>query len=254
LSLGGSWFAYNESASKAIKYAHKKWVIIVIAAWNGDTALTNNGINTGTNKISPVCNETKNYEIIWVSSLSTFSDTTKNGLLSSWSNYGKCADFSAYWDNIVTTNPSWWYQIVNGTSFAAPIISGIIWLWYNTYGKVSPEWVHKALSLSINKWDGIDAQKYIKALWKIHAQEIKEKEKIIQKNISSQPKKIQKITPNNKYIKIFRAKLIPRLEEMSVKKLKNILSRIDTVLPKITDTILRKKIEALWIIIHEMIN
>jgi subtilisin family serine protease len=24
LSLGGSWFAYNESASKAIKYAHKK--------------------------------------------------------------------------------------------------------------------------------------------------------------------------------------------------------------------------------------
>lgn len=147
---------YNESYDYALKKAHKKWIIIVASAWNGDELKTK-GINTTTTKISPVCNESNKKDIIWVGSLTqTWSQST-------WSNYWDCVDFFMYWENIYTTtiNLEWEpYARAEWTSFSAPIVSGIIWLWYNMFWQLSPDIVYDNLKKSLNK-NIINAAKYL---------------------------------------------------------------------------------------------
>ena len=68
-----------------------------------------------------------------------YSDKSENGSLTDWSNFGECTDISAYGESIVTLNTSGGYSVIDGTSFAAPIIAGVVGLGYNAHGKVSNE-------------------------------------------------------------------------------------------------------------------
>ena len=158
LSLEWSQFGYNNNYDAIFKKANKKWIIIVVAAWNWDVlSAYNEWINTTINKKSPVCNEENEKVIIWVWSL------TKKWAQSKWSNYGSCVDFYMYWEEIYTTaiNLDWEpYLRGNWTSFSAPIVAWIIWLWYNKFWKVGPNIVYDNLKKSLN-WNVIDASKYL---------------------------------------------------------------------------------------------
>lgn len=167
LSLWWDLIENNENLSNIIRYAVDNWVIIVSSAWNGfDLIWSSKWVDTDVHKIFPVCNENNITDIIWVSALSLFSDKTKNWLKAYWSNYWKCIDFSAPWDKIVSTSTVWAYSINDWTSFSTPIITWIIWLGFNHYGKVDREIIYKSLQASADKWYGIDAKQYIKELAK----------------------------------------------------------------------------------------
>jgi len=154
-------FLYNPWYDNIIKKAYDLWIIVVIAAWNwkkvDDT--TSIWINTSTEKISPVCNEWNNKKaIIWVWAL------TVDWEIANRSNYWKCVDFYAPWENIASI---WlekeFFQIANGTSLSAPIIAGIIALGYNKYWAIDPDIVYDTLTKS-KKWNTIDAAKYLQNL------------------------------------------------------------------------------------------
>lgn len=157
LSLWWEQFTYSNYYDTTLKNAYDKWIVIVIAAWNGDALSQEAWVNTTVNKISPVCNESNKKTIIWVWAL------TKNWAQAKWSNYWSCVDFFMYWENIYSTaiNQTWEpYMWANGTSLSAPMVAWIIWLWYNKYWKLKPDVVYDNLKRS-QKWNVIDAAKYL---------------------------------------------------------------------------------------------
>jgi hypothetical protein len=159
-------YMYNPWYDKVIKKAYEKWIITVIAAWNGKQINEDQSIwiNTTTEKISPVCNESNKKMIIWVWALDVNWDIANR------SNYGNCVDFYAPWENIASI---WlekeYFQISNWTSLSAPIIAWIIALWYNKYWQISPDIVYDTLNES-KKWNTIDALSYLNNLDKNYKQ------------------------------------------------------------------------------------
>lgn len=148
---------YTTSYDSVIKKAYEKWIVVVVSAWNGDEEKHEIGINTTVTKISPVCNEKNKKTIIWVGSLS------KEWTQSKRSNYWECVDLFMYWEEIFTTavNPDGEpYAKAEWTSFSAPIISWIIWLWYNMVWQIDPDKVYDNLKKSI-KWNIVNAAKYL---------------------------------------------------------------------------------------------
>ena len=157
LSLWWTQFKYTNNFDEVFKKANEKWIIIVVAAWNGDTLSQQAWVNTTVNKISPLCNESNSKVVIWVWALA------KNWSQAKWSNYWACVDFYMYWENIYTTdiNPLWEpYNWTNWTSLSAPILAWIIGLSYNKYWKLKPEVVYDNLKKS-QVWNTIDAAKYL---------------------------------------------------------------------------------------------
>lgn len=176
LSLWLSQFYYSDKYDTVIKKAFDKWVIVVIAAWNGDIlSWKNTWINLTNNPISPVCNNTWKYKYsIWVYAVN------KDWYRTNWTNYWNCADFFAPWEWIISTsipvyNSNYWdnYNMADWTSFSAPIITWIIALWYNQYGYINPSDIYDALSESYfyyklpwwENWKMLDVSKYIDILW-----------------------------------------------------------------------------------------
>lgn len=173
LSLGQSQFIFSNKYDSVIKKAYDKWVVVVIAAWNGDIlAAKENGVNLTNNPISPVCNNGGQYNKY---SIGVYA-SDENGYRTLWTNYGDCAPFMAPWENIVSTsipvfNTTYGtnYNSSNGTSFSAPMIAGIVALWYNQYGYVKPSIVYESLLEStVQNSVGnyvVDAAKYLTILW-----------------------------------------------------------------------------------------
>lgn len=175
LSLWWSQFAYSSKSDSVIKKAYDKWIVIVIAAWNGDVlSWQQNWVNLDNNPISPICNNGWfNKYSIWVYSWDKDGRTR-------WTNYWTCAPFMAPGENIVSTSlvsytndsPVAW------TSFSAPIISWIIALGYNQYGYIVPDMVYDSLQESkvknSNWMNIIDASKYIDIL----GQKVSAKQKV----------------------------------------------------------------------------
>ncbi|MBP7773718.1 S8 family serine peptidase [Candidatus Gracilibacteria bacterium] len=172
LSLGGSQFAtYSDKYDSVIKRAYDKGIIVIIAAGNGDVYTKSQvGLDLSINPISPVCNNKGNTDYsIGVSA------SDKNGYRTFWTNYNGCIAFMAPGEGIVSTSIPFFntefgtnYNIANGTSFSAPMITGIIALGYNQYGWVSPKIVRASLNESLTKNSVgnyfVDASKYLDAL------------------------------------------------------------------------------------------
>lgn len=171
LSLGWSQFEYSDKYDSVIKRAYDKGIVVVIAAGNGDVqSLQENGVDLTINPISPVCNNKWSTEYsIGVLALDSIWYRTK------WTNYNGCVLFSAPGEGIVSSSIPKFnekygtnYNIGDGTSFSAPMVTGIIALGYNQYGYVSPKIVRESLNQSLTKnsvWNMvIDASKYLDAL------------------------------------------------------------------------------------------
>lgn len=171
LSLGWSQFKYSNKYDNVIKRAYEKGIVVVIAAGNGDILSSQqNGIDLSINPISPICNNKWSSEYsIWVASYDNQWYRT------SWTNYNDCILFYTPWVGIVSTSIPKFnerfgtnYNINDGTSFSAPMVTGIIALGYNQYGYVSPKIVRESLLESLTKnsvWNSIiDASKYLDVL------------------------------------------------------------------------------------------
>ncbi len=160
LSIEWSQFVYTNTYDSVFKKAYDKWIVVVVAAWNWDLlSLYSEWVNTSVNKKSPVCNETWNNGkiVFWVWAL------TKKWVQAKWSNYWSCVDFYMYWEEIYSTSIKLeWepYARNNWTSFSAPILAWIIWLWYNRFWKINPNIVYDNLKKSLS-WNVIDAAKYL---------------------------------------------------------------------------------------------
>lgn len=171
LSLGQSQFSYSHQYDKIMQLAYDNGIVVIIAAGNGDIlSLKSSGVNTSVNPVSPVCNNSGNNKYsIGVGSL------TIPWAHARWSNYGSCVWFFAPGENIFSTsiavfNKEYWvdYDTDSGTSFSAPMISGIVALGFNQFGRVPPDIVRESLneSLRMNKSGQytVDASRYLEIL------------------------------------------------------------------------------------------
>lgn len=169
LSLGGTQFAYSADSDFILKEATRMGVMVVIAAGNGDElSLQSAGVDTTVNKLSPLCNGAGLDAVVGVGS------SDGKGVQSKWSNYGSCVNFFAPGEEIWSTAVSLYnsggkpYKLASGTSFSAPMVTGLIALGINKYGRQAPLDVRAALNAAYvadaagNKV--LDAKKYLDAL------------------------------------------------------------------------------------------
>ncbi|MDP2789898.1 MAG: S8 family peptidase [bacterium] len=128
LSIGGSGSNYDYSTAydEAVTYAFARGVTIIAAAGNGQR-VDGVGRNLNINPGSPICNDGKYNMVIGVAAIDDLDVKT------SWSDYGSnCVDVAAPGFEILSTartshgtsgNPD--YSYGSGTSFAAPIVTGV---------------------------------------------------------------------------------------------------------------------------------
>lgn len=129
MSLGGDGsLGYTPDYDEAIKYAYDHNVLIVASAGNGDTEGNGTrGQDLDSIKASPVCNEEGANMILGVGAVDD------KGVRTEWTNYSmKYVDLSAPGTDIFSTavpiytdNGTDSYAFMDGTSFSAPIVSGV---------------------------------------------------------------------------------------------------------------------------------
>ena len=114
LSLGGEG-ACSTNEQEAINAATAAGSIVVVAAGNGGADNVGDDLDLPQNAFSPAnC-----HNVI------TVAATTSSGARASYTNFGSVVDIAAPGSNIRTTTLNG-YDSVSGTSFATPIVSGII--------------------------------------------------------------------------------------------------------------------------------
>ncbi len=163
LSLSSKDGELLKQLNETFVYARSKWVVVVIAAWNGkEVGEEHIGINTTLSPVSPVCNESFQEMIIGVGSVD------KSGQPHSRANYWRCVDVYAYGEGVVSTamvgSEFGEYMIADGTSLAAPIVAGVIGLGFNKYGSVHPHVVYDALMASDDTFGIPHADEYLTQL------------------------------------------------------------------------------------------
>lgn len=129
LSLGKKgYLGYSSLYDSSIKYAYDNNVLVVASAGNGDVdSFGQLGQNLNFIKGSPVSNDVDGINMVVGvgSTLHSSSDKTK------WSNFGDLyVDVWVAGENIVSTaapnySDGYGYDSGNGTSFSAPIVSGV---------------------------------------------------------------------------------------------------------------------------------
>ncbi len=144
LSLGFNGYL-EDALQEAIDYVYSQGIIIVVAAGNDD-------INITTTKLSPVCNDGNANKIFGVASLTSAK-------VKSWfSNFSdKYVDISAFGSNIYSTSTMDSYDTKNGTSMAAPAVSGIIALLLSLAPNLTPAQVMDYLKDSAENVDALNS-------------------------------------------------------------------------------------------------
>lgn len=118
-SVGTSNF--TASYDEIMKYAYDHNVIVVVSAGNGDIE-NGRGQNLGLTPQSPVCNDGNSNYLIGVAA------QDYEGKLAEWSNYGDCVDVAAPGEAILSLDIANinGYAVESGTSFAAPVVAGVL--------------------------------------------------------------------------------------------------------------------------------
>ena len=109
LSLSGT---NSSTYQEVLQYAYDNNVLVVVAAGN-------DGKNLDDHPVSPVCNDADLNIVIGVAAV------TRENTRSLFSNFGRrCIDISAPGSSLVAASAKG-YMLANGTSFAAPVVSGV---------------------------------------------------------------------------------------------------------------------------------
>lgn len=171
MSLVAKHTTFNPELTDAIIYAHDHGVSVVIAAGNGAwTGEEKFGVDTSNHALTPLCNEPRPQYIIGVGAASD------DGKLLPWSNYGKCMDVATYGENVLTTTTtddlSGVYAFTEGTSFASPIIAGMVALWYAQYDSPHPDAVYEALVASSRNGIHPQADRFLQILGELQTDEL----------------------------------------------------------------------------------
>lgn len=137
ISSGGS-SSYSSGYDSAIQYAYEHGVLVVAAAGNGDK---DSQIGQDLNAVpqSPVCNDVGQNMVLGVGAVNDF------GLRTTWSNYGSnCVDVFAPGEDILSTavpnlDGGQAYTSEDGTSLAAPQVSGLAAILKGLYPEMNPK-------------------------------------------------------------------------------------------------------------------
>jgi len=207
ISLG--FKEYLKELDDSIQYAFNKGVAIVVAAGN-------DGKDLDKIPLSPVCNDGGNNLVFGVG-----ASTADNQQIASFSNYGKCVDIYAQGKDVLSTvAPQLYdpynikydlYKMEDGTSFAAPIVSGLMAYILSAYPEMDIPTLYNFL-IKNNTNNTLDAFKVVVDIKKnydaeynskIHEREMQRKEAEYQKKKAEEKKLINKevqkrITPVEK--------------------------------------------------------
>lgn len=170
LSLGSTGVVgYTDDYDEIIKYAYDRNVIIVAAAGNGNIPYAD-GWDLNIHPESPVCNDNGANMVIGVGAVDDKNFRTK------WTNFGsKCVDIYApgvdilstslpslndYYNQLTSIDGGGYYSKASGTSFAAPIVTGIVSLLKATFSTITSQ---EIISLLVNNSNNgvVDAFKVI---------------------------------------------------------------------------------------------
>ncbi len=153
LSLGSSGTtSFTTEYNDVVRYAFEHGVLIVAAAGNGDVE-GGNGQNLDLIPQSPVCNDNNQNMVLGVSAIDTAANRT------GWSNYGsECIDVYAPGVDILSTSvPAYdkglQYSAEHGTSFSAPIVTGVAALIKQKYPLINPREITELIKKT--SWMGI---------------------------------------------------------------------------------------------------
>lgn len=157
LSLWGSGYVgFTSTYDDIIEYAYNKWVIVVVSAWNGDPeSAWVYGQDLDQVKVSPVCNDKNGINML----IGVGATQQLNNTKTLWSNFGSCVDAWAQGVNVTsTTNPKYndgyfYDSTLSGTSFSAPIITGIATILKSAYPDLTPLELIDLISSSIDPSD-----------------------------------------------------------------------------------------------------
>ncbi len=168
LSLGSkATTGYKTAFNKAVKYAYDHGVVIVAAAGNGDIE-SGRGQDLNFIPQSPVCNDVGKKAVIGVGAVDS------ENYLTSWTNTGtKCVDAYAPGVNIISTSVpkystlgGYYDNTKSGTSFSAPIVTGIVALLRQKYPYMPVKEVVDRISNNYNSSGVIDAYKVLTQAYK----------------------------------------------------------------------------------------
>jgi len=166
LSLGSTGtVGYSTNFDAAIKYAYDNDVLIIAAGGNGDTE-GGFGQDLDFIKTSPVCNDGEYNYVLGVGALD------KNNKVAYWSSRSsKFIDVYAPGEDIVSTSVAVFtsgndYANMDGTSFSAPIVSGIAALLKSKYPNLKNyEIMDKIISASKDNGGKVEAYKILSQTW-----------------------------------------------------------------------------------------
>ncbi|MFD1769374.1 S8 family peptidase [Sphingobacterium suaedae] len=149
----GKGYVYNkQTVDEAIKYAEEKDVLLVHAAGNDskdNDVVKNYPMKYYTDSLEAIVGEASN----WITVGATSSGLDDN-LLASFSNYGyKSVDVFAPGVKINSTMPGSTYKEQDGTSMAAPVVSGLAAMIRSYYPALSAKEVKAIILKSVTKVD-----------------------------------------------------------------------------------------------------
>lgn len=125
MSFGGQYTRFSIATERAIDYASRQGCLLVAAVGNDNTS----------ELVFPASYE----QVVAVSAID------ENDVRAEFSNYGSYVDFCAPGINIVSTGNDGDYFMANGTSFAAPFVSGLIALMLSDNPQLTTEEVKSNL-------------------------------------------------------------------------------------------------------------
>lgn len=150
MSFGKSFSPEKKWIDDAVRYADSKGVLLIHAAGNDAK-----NVDTAYNFPNPVFRDDKKRADNWIT-VGASGDSLTGGLVAEFSNYGKKeVDVFAPGKKIYSTTPTGNnYQDLQGTSMAAPVVTGLAALILEYFPALSPEQVKMVIEKSSIKPSG----------------------------------------------------------------------------------------------------
>ncbi|MCB2196228.1 MAG: S8 family serine peptidase [Bacteroidetes bacterium] len=153
MSFGKQLSPYKKLVDEAILYAEENGVLLVHAAGN-------DGFNIDKVKQYPTKNVSETKQISsWITVGASSMSNTK-GFAASFTNYGKeMVDIFAPGVRVKSLTPESKYEVADGTSFSAPVVSGVAALVLSYYPELSANELKDILLKSVNNYATLEVNK-----------------------------------------------------------------------------------------------